>query len=136
MGAGVLSYRLERNGTGESEESRSEPRRPSELGPEVVKSLYAHGVACAREQIRRHRWRGRKGGVLPKGYDAEGIAAEEVDKLVLGVRFGTLQIRDRTLGERERREAGESKGSKTVLRGVFTPAKCVKILYTARLRRR
>jgi hypothetical protein len=70
--------------------------------------------------------------VLPKGYDAEGIAAEEVDKLMLEVKFGTLQMRDTPLGERGRRQAPELEGSRTVLRGGFTPAKAVKNLYTAK----
>jgi len=39
----------------------------------------AEGFAA--EQIRRYRWRGAKAGVLPRGYDANSIAAQAITEL-------------------------------------------------------
>ena len=48
------------------------------------KSLLKDTECFAREQIRRRRWRGGKGGVLPEGYDANSIAAEVAVKVLAG----------------------------------------------------
>jgi hypothetical protein len=40
------------------------------------------GIQFARWEIRRWRWRGTAGGVLPGGYDAESVGLEAVEELV------------------------------------------------------
>jgi hypothetical protein len=48
----------------------------------AIELLYEHGVAYARDQIRRRRWRRSNSRVLPHGKDAEGIAAEALNEVV------------------------------------------------------
>ena len=44
--------------------------------------LGREAVALAKQELRRRRWRG--GGVLPRGYDAEGIAWEVIERVIEG----------------------------------------------------
>lgn len=52
------------------------------LGQEEARALFEEGLAWAREEVARYRWRHVKGGMMPAGYDAEGIAAEAVIEII------------------------------------------------------
>jgi hypothetical protein len=65
-------------------------------------------VIFARQEIRKRRWRGGRSGVLPEGYDANGVASEVIaaalrgeSRLVLG------WTRERLMRELERRVSNE-----------------------------
>ena len=41
-------------------------------------------VILARKEVKRRKWRGSYGGLLPEGYDAESVAAEAIQELLSG----------------------------------------------------
>jgi hypothetical protein len=47
-------------------------------------SLRQETVAFAQEEIRRRKWRGARGGVLPGGRDAEDVAGQAIGELLSG----------------------------------------------------
>ena len=51
---------------------------PTNLPDEVWDWLLKDSERFARKQIKRYRWRGARGGVLPRGFDANSIAAQAV----------------------------------------------------------
>ena len=60
-------------------------RVQSRLRWEDWEALRAEAVEIAREEIRRRRWRGARGGVLPGGYGAEDIADQTIAEMIGGV---------------------------------------------------
>ena len=68
------------------------------LRQEDWKLLLPGVVSFAKQEIRRRRWRGKRSGVLPEGYDANSIAAEVIAgalqgkaRLALGWTFERLE---------------------------------------------
>lgn len=60
-------------------------------------------VAFAAKEIRRRKWRGSHGGVVPGGYDAQGIAAEAIAEMLSGNgRVALGWVRSRLKKELER----------------------------------
>ena len=56
----------------------------SRLRWEDWEGLRKEAVEAAKVEIRRRRWRGARGGVLPDGYDAEGIANQVIEEMLGG----------------------------------------------------
>ena len=56
----------------------------SRLQWEDWESIGREAVLIARNEVRRRRWRGSSGGVLPRGYDAEAVAWEVIEEVVQG----------------------------------------------------
>ncbi len=61
----------------EAEEGGTLPRTTN-LPDEVWDWLLKDSEGFARRQIKKYRWRGARGGVLPRGFDANSIAAQAV----------------------------------------------------------
>ena len=65
-------------------------------------------VGFARQEIGRRRWRGKRRGLLPQGYDANSVAAEVIAAALRGetqLAFGWT--RERLMRELERRVRNE-----------------------------
>lgn len=60
------------------EKVRPEDWVKSRLRWEDWETLRPEAVVIAREEIRRRKWRGSRGGVLPGGYDAEAVVNEVI----------------------------------------------------------
>ena len=58
------------------------PDMRSEFSEDIWWLLLRKTKQFAGKEVRRQRWRGAKGGVLPEGYDASAIAAEAVAGLL------------------------------------------------------
>lgn len=58
------------------------PDMRSDFSEDIWWLLCRKSKQFARKEVRRQRWRGAKGGVLPGGYDASAIAAEAVAGLL------------------------------------------------------
>ena len=75
----------------------------SRLRWEDWEALRREAVAIARGAIRRRKWRGRRGGVLPEGYDAEGIANQAIEEIMEGkCRMAVGFTRERVVAELKR----------------------------------
>src|SRR5215831_7681731 len=59
-------------------------KSPLRVGPRWVATLRPEAVGFAREEIRRRKWRGKRGGVLPDGYDAEAVANQAIQEMLEG----------------------------------------------------
>jgi hypothetical protein len=80
----------------------------SRLGWEDWQSLLAELVQFAKQEIRRRRWRGKRSGVLPEGYDANSVAAEAITRVLRGeARLGMGWTRERLMLELERKVSNE-----------------------------
>lgn len=96
------------------------------MGPEEVRELFEQAVACVREEIAKYRWRSAKGGVMPFGYDAQGIATEVVVQIIEeeeresrgdGIMGGTVRRREAAEPEGNELGAGEATGPAEFGRG-------------------
>jgi hypothetical protein len=82
--------------------------RPAELAQSRLRwedwaRLQVEAVGFAKEEIRRRRWRGRRGGMLPEGYDAEGVANEAIGEIMEGKgRLAVGFTRERVVNELKR----------------------------------
>ncbi len=56
----------------------------SRLEWEDWRTFYPEAVELAKRELRRRRWRGAQGGVVPRGYDAESIASETIARMLAG----------------------------------------------------
>src|ERR1041385_5475063 len=71
-------------------------------------SLMRHAAQFAARQLKKRRWRGKKGGTLPEGYDANGVAAEVVAGMLAGkCRLALGWTRQRLEAEIQRRIENE-----------------------------
>ncbi len=85
---------------GEWSKSRLQWEDWETLGPEAVE--------LAKQELRRRRWRGARGGVAPRGYDAEAIAYEVIGEMLQGKsRVGAGWTRERLVKELERMISGK-----------------------------
>src|SRR5580765_2459933 len=87
----------------------STPTPSTNLPDQVWDWLLKDAEGFAAEQIRRYRWRGAKSGVLPRGYDANSIAAQAITEL--------FQPREASAGQTPADETFLSEGS-----GDFSPS--------------
>lgn len=100
--------KLERIGREYEEKLRPEERVQSRLGWEDWETLLPELVRYARREIRRRRWRGWRSGVLPEGYDANGVAAEVIVSALRGkARLAPGWTRERLMRELERKVSNE-----------------------------
>lgn len=82
---------------------RPEEYVQSRLRWEDWETLRPETVAFARDEIRRRKWRGRRGEVLPEGYDAEGVANQVIGEMMAGkCRLGLGWTRERLANELKR----------------------------------
>jgi CRP-like cAMP-binding protein len=82
---------------------RPEEYVQSRLRWEDWETLRPEAVAFARDEIRRRRWRGKRGGVLPEGYDAEGVANQVIGEMMAGkCRLAVGWTRERLVNELKR----------------------------------
>src|ERR1041384_8179179 len=67
-------------------EKRLSPKEwvKSRLCCEDWETLLTELIGFAKQEIRRRRWRGKRSGVLPQGYDANGVATEVIAKALRG----------------------------------------------------
>src|SRR3974390_2598958 len=87
----------------DEEKLRPEQVVQSRLRWEGWETLRPEAVGFAREEIRRRRWRGRRGGVLPEGYDAEAVANQVIGEMVEGkCRLAFGWTRERLVAELKR----------------------------------
>jgi len=56
----------------------SSPSEISAVSAEVWEEIFHEALLFAEYQVRRCLWRGRKGGLLPEGFDANSIAAQAI----------------------------------------------------------
>ena len=56
----------------------------SRLRWEDWERLAPQAEAFAARELRRRRWRGKRSGVVPEGYDAKGIAAQAIAEMLSG----------------------------------------------------
>ena len=85
------------------------PEALRDLPDQVWDWLLKDAEGFAAKQIRRYRWRGAKSGVLPRGYDANSIAAQAITEL--------FQPKDTSTGQTPADETFLSEGS-----GDFSPS--------------
>jgi hypothetical protein len=80
----------------------------SRLRWEDWESLRAETAAFAKKEIRRRKWRGARGGVLPGGGDAEDIADQAIGDLLSGKgRVAIGFVRERLVKELKRLVSGK-----------------------------
>jgi len=80
----------------------------SRLQWEDWESLGRDAVEFAKQELRRRRWRGARGGVAPRGHDAQTIAWEMIGEMVQGKsRLVAGWTRERLLKELERLISGK-----------------------------
>jgi hypothetical protein len=80
----------------------------SRLRWEDWESLRAETAAFAKKEIRRRKWRGARGGVLPGGCDAEDIADQAIGELLSGKgRVAIGFVRERLVRELKRLVSGK-----------------------------
>jgi len=80
----------------------------SRLQWEDWESLGPEAVRLAKQELRRRRWRGARGGVAPRGYDAETIAYEVIGEMLRGKsRIAAGWTRERLVKELERMISGK-----------------------------
>jgi hypothetical protein len=80
----------------------------SRLQWEDWESLGRDAVKVAKQELRRRRWRGARGGVVPRGHDAQTIAWEAIGEMVQGKsRLVPGWTRERLLKELERLISGK-----------------------------
>ena len=100
--------KLERIGKEYEEKLGPEERVQSRLGWEDWETLLPELVQYARREIRRRRWRGRRSGVLPEGYDTNSVAAEVIASALRGkARLALGWTRERLMRELERKVRNE-----------------------------
>ena len=75
----------------------------SRLAWEDWEGLRVEAVACAKEEIRRRKWRGVHGGVLPNGCEAEDVADQAIAEMLEGrCRLALGFTRERVVAELKR----------------------------------
>ena len=80
----------------------------SRLQWEDWESLGPEAVELAKQELRRRKWRGGRGGVVPRGYDAESIGWEVIGEMLEGkCRIVAGWTRERLVKELERRISGK-----------------------------
>jgi hypothetical protein len=85
------------------EKLRPEEWVQSRLRWEDWATLRPEAVAFAREAIRRRKWRGSRGGVLPEGYDAEAVVNQVIEEMLEGkCRLAVGFTRERVADELKR----------------------------------
>ena len=62
----------------------NEAWRQERLRWENWETLRPEAVETAKREIGRRRWRGARGGVLPEGHDAQGVASEAIRQMLSG----------------------------------------------------
>jgi hypothetical protein len=100
--------KLERIGREYEVKLRPEEWVQSRLRWEDWQTLLPELVQFARQEIRRRRWRGKRSGVLPEGYDANSVAAEAIASALRGeARLAPGWTRERLMQELERKVSNE-----------------------------
>ncbi|HWX20494.1 MAG TPA: hypothetical protein VN578_11400 [Candidatus Binatia bacterium] len=75
----------------------------SRLRWEDWQTLRPEAIAFAKLEIRRRKWRGRRGGVVPDGYDAESVANQVIEEMMSGkCRLAMGFTRERVVAELKR----------------------------------
>ncbi len=103
-----LMRRMEQIWREVSQKRSNEKWVKSRLGWEDWEGICKEAVVLAKQELRRRRWRGARGGVVPRGYDAEAIAWEAIGEMVEGKgRMVPGWTRERLLKELERLISGK-----------------------------
>jgi hypothetical protein len=90
------------------EELEAERLKPGERVQERLrwedwKSLRKEAVAFAAKEMKRRKWRGASGGVLPEGVDAEDLADYAISEMLSGqAKLALGWVRSRLMAELER----------------------------------
>ncbi len=87
---------------------------PSRVRWENWEKLRREAVGFVKQEIRRWRWRRGRGGLLPEGYDAEGIANQVIAELLAGKgRVALGFTRERVVAELKRLARDDTHASRS-----------------------